>query len=92
MVINTPSMNTEFKGDKPEANLYVHSTGNMYDKFILLQDSMVTRFIREAMDKIRSFKPDVVLIDTPPSMTQTHIALLQNITVSLIVFVSQPTA
>ena len=92
MDINTPSMNTEFKGDKPEANLYVHSTGNMYDKFIFLQDSMVTRFIREAMDKIRSFKPDVVLIDTPPSMTQTHIALLQNITVSLIVFVSQPTA
>lgn len=92
MDINTPSMNTEFKGEKPEPNLYVHSTGNMYDKFIFLQDSMVTRFIREAMDKIRSFKPDVVLIDTPPSMTQTHIALLQNITVSLIVFVSQPTA
>lgn len=92
MDINTPSMNTEFKGNKPEPNLLVHSTGNMYDKFIFLQDSMVIRFIREAMEKIRSFKPDVILIDTPPSMTQTHIALLQNITVSLIVFVSQPTA
>lgn len=92
MDINTPSMNTEFKGDNPEPNLLVHSTGNMYDKFIFLQDSMVTRFIREAMDKIRNFNPDVVLIDTPPSMTQTHIALLHNITVSLIVFVSQPTA
>ena len=41
MDINTPSMNTEFKGENPEPNLFVHSTGNMYDKFIYLQDSMV---------------------------------------------------
>lgn len=92
MDINTPSMNTEFKGDHPEENLWVYSTGNMYDKFIYLQDSMINRFLRGALGKMRKLQPDVVLIDTPPSMTQAHLSLLENLKVSMIIFVSQPTA
>ena len=91
MDINTPSMNTEFKGENPEPNLFVHSTGNMYDKFIYLQDSMVFRFINEAKTKIRKLNPDVVLIDTPPSMSQIHVMLLNSMNVDILVFVSQPT-
>lgn len=51
MDINTPSMNTEFKGEHPEENLWVHSTGNMFDKFIFLENSMVERFIISAQKK-----------------------------------------
>lgn len=91
MDINTPSMNTEFKGEHPEANLWVHSTGNIFDKFIFLEQSMVERFIRDGQKKIYNIKPDVVLIDTPPSITQVHIGVLSMIQVSVVVFVSQPT-
>lgn len=91
MDINTPSMNTEFKGEHPEENLWVHSTGNIFDKFIFLEQSMVERFIRDGQKKIYNIKPDVVLIDTPPSITQVHIGVLSMIQVSVVVFVSQPT-
>ncbi|MBO5630357.1 MAG: P-loop NTPase [Aeriscardovia sp.] len=91
MDINTPSMNTEFKSEHPEENLWVHSTGNMFDKFIFLENSMIERFIISAQKKIRKVNPDVILIDTPPSITQTHINVLKLITVSVVVFVSQPT-
>ena len=92
MDINTPSMNTEFKGEHPEENLWIHSTGNIFDKFIFLEQSMIKRFIADGQRKIRSIEPDVVLIDTPPSITQVHIGVLSLIQVSVVIFVSQPTA
>lgn len=92
MDINTPSMNTEFKGEHPEENLWIHSTGNIFDKFIFLEQSMIERFIADGQRKINSIKPDVVLIDTPPSITQVHIGVLSLIQVSVVIFVSQPTA
>lgn len=92
MDINTPSMNTEFKGEHPEENLWIHSTGNIFDKFIFLEQSMIERFIADGQRKIHSIKPDVVLIDTPPSITQVHIGVLRLIQVSVVIFVSQPTA
>lgn len=92
MDINTPSMNTEFKGEHPEDNLWIHSTGNIFDKFIFLEQSMIERFIADGQRKIHSIKPDVVLIDTPPSITQVHIGVLSLIQVSVVIFVSQPTA
>lgn len=92
MDINTPSMNAEFKGEHPEENLWIHSTGNIFDKFIFLEQSMIERFIADGQRKIHSIKPDVVLIDTPPSITQVHIGVLSLIQVSVVIFVSQPTA
>jgi len=92
MDINTPSMNTEFKGEHPEENLWIHSTGNIFDKFIFLEQSMIERFIADGQRKIHSIEPDVVLIDTPPSITQVHIGVLSLIQVSVVIFVSQPTA
>ena len=39
--INTPSMNTEFEGDHPHEMIWVHSSGNMFSKFIYLEKSEV---------------------------------------------------
>lgn len=36
--INTPSMNTEFEGDHPHEMIWVHSSGNMFSKFIYLEN------------------------------------------------------
>lgn len=38
--INTPSMNTEFDGEHPTDNIWVHSSGNIFQKFIYLEKSM----------------------------------------------------
>lgn len=89
--INTPSMNTEFEGEHPQDNIWVHSSGNMFDKFIYLEKSMVRQYLESAKKKLRQLSPDFVLIDTPPSVTNVHIELLSRVKVSYVLFVTQPT-
>lgn len=89
--INTPSMNTEFEGEHPQENIWIHSSGNMFDKFIYLEKSMVRQYLELAKKKLRQINPDFVLIDTPPSVTNVHIELLSRVKVSYVLFVTQPT-
>lgn len=89
--INTPSMNTEFEGEHPQENIWVHSSGNMFDKFIYLEKSMVRQYFEMAKRKLRQINLDFVLIDTPPSVTNVHIELLSRVKVSYVLFVTQPT-
>ena len=84
-------MNTEFEGEHPQENIWVHSSGNMFDKFIYLEKSMVRQYLEQAKKKLRIIKPDYVLIDTPPSVTNVHIELLSRVKVSYVLFVTQPT-
>lgn len=49
--INTPSMNTEFEGDHPHEMIWVHSSGNMFSKFIYLEKSMVRQYLELAKRK-----------------------------------------
>lgn len=89
--INTPSMNTEFDGEHPTDNIWVHSSGNIFQKFIYLEKSMVRRYLEDAKKKLNKLDVDYVLIDTPPSVTNIHIELLKRLSVSYILFVTQPT-
>lgn len=89
--INTPSMNQEFDGEHPESNIWVHSSGNMFDKFIYLEKSMVRQYLESAKRKLKAINPDYVLIDTPPSVTNVHIELLSRVKVGYVLFVTQPT-
>lgn len=89
--INTPSMNTEFEGEHPQENIWVHSSGNMFAQFIYLEKSMVRQYLESAKKKLKQIKPDFVIIDTPPSVTNVHIELLSRVKVSYILFVTQPT-
>lgn len=89
--INTPSMNVEFQGEHPHKNIWVHSSGNMFDKFIYLEKAMIRQYLEMAKKKLRQIQPDFVLIDTPHSVTNIHIELLSRIKVSYILFVTQPT-
>lgn len=84
-------MNTEFEGDHPHEMIWVHSSGNMFSKFIYLEKSMVRQYLELAKKKIHSINPDYVLIDTPPSVTNVHIELLSRVKVSYVLFVTQPT-
>lgn len=84
-------MNTEFEGEHPQENIWVHSSGNMFDKFIYLEKSMVRQYLEMAKRKLRQINPNFVLIDTPPSVTNVHIELLSRVKVSYVLFVTQPT-
>lgn len=89
--INTPSMNTEFESEHPQENIWIHSSGYMFNKFIYLEKSMVRQYLELAKKKLRQINPDFVLIDTPPSVTNVHIELLSRVKVSYVLFVTQPT-
>ena len=86
--INTPSMNTEFNGEHPQENIWVHSSGNMFEKFIYLEKSMVRQYLEMAKKKLKRINPDFVLIDTPPSITNVHIELLSRVKVSYVLLIS----
>jgi MinD-like ATPase involved in chromosome partitioning or flagellar assembly len=89
--VNTPSMNTIFPEPNPSESLLVHSLGYVTEGMIFIQSSLVRSYIKEAIEKIKGFKPDFVLIDTPPSITDVHINLISSIQASGIIMVTQPT-
>lgn len=88
--INTPSMGVIFGSEHPTENLWVASTSFLYKNLIYLEKSNVRQFLRNAVKKINEVKPDYLIIDTPPSITDIHLNLLEVLKVSAIVIVTQP--
>lgn len=88
--INTPSMSVLFKTNNPIENLWVHSTGHIFDSLIYFEKSMVRKFINDALNLCSNINPDVILIDTPPSITDVHIEIMELMKISLIYLVTQP--
>ena len=90
--VNTPSMPVIFKDPNPEKNLLISSLGYATKHSIYVTDSAIRSYIGECIDSINEFKPDYVLIDTPPSITDVHINLLDKIKLSGLIIVTQPNA
>jgi len=90
--VNTPSMPVIFENQNPNELLFIASLGYSTSKTIYVTDSAIRSYISEAIISINSFKPDYVLIDTPPSITDVHINLLQKIKPSGLIVVTQPNA
>ncbi len=88
--VNTPSMNVIFKTRTPEKNLYVESTGFDTGKMIYMESSLVRSYLKNCINKINDIAPDYVLVDTPPSITDVHINLIEKIDVSGLIVVTQP--
>lgn len=88
--INTPSMGVIFGSEHPSETLWIASTSFMYKNLIYMEKSMVRNFLRDCIKKIQDVKPDYVIIDTPPSITDVHINLLEVMKVSAILIVTQP--
>jgi len=88
--INTPSMHVVFPDKTVNKNLYVHSMGYDTRGLVYIQGSMVKKYIRQAKTKVNKMKPDIVLIDTPPSITDIHLNLIESLEVSGVIFVTQP--
>lgn len=90
--INTPSCHVLLgKNQDVNERLRFNSLGLVTNGFMIITGSMVKQYIKDSIKDMKAFKPDVVLIDTPPSITDTHINLMKSIELSGIVIVTQPT-
>ena len=87
--VNTPSMGVLFPADHGIDNLLVCSAG--YQAAIFVQASAARKYFRDAVKSVLKFKPDVLLIDTPPSITDVHISMIETLQPSGLILVSQPT-
>lgn len=90
--VNTPSCHV-LLGDKQDVKegLRFNSLGLSSEGFMILTSSLVKQYVRASIKDIKKFKPDYILIDTPPSITDTHINLISTIDVSGVIIVTQPT-
>lgn len=84
MDINTPSMHLLIK----DRNDLVTRGENLP---VFTTNATIELFIREAIKEIKKKDPEVLLIDTPPSITEVHQALIKKLNISSVVLVSQPT-
>lgn len=91
MDINTPSMNVLFDNEHPSDNVWICSTGFMFDNLIYMDGSMIKEYIIHVKKTIRKIKPDYIVIDTPPSLSQVHMEMINSFRISYLFFVTQPT-
>ena len=89
--VNTPSMNSIFPNPEPNTMLKINSLGYVTEGMIFIQSSLIRSYIKDAIKDIKVFNPDFVLIDTPPSITDVHLNLIDSIQASGIIMVTQPT-
>jgi Mrp family chromosome partitioning ATPase len=88
--VNTPSMGIVFKKDNmPPPTLHVSTMG--YEPGAYVQTSFIRAFFKKSIAEILKFKPEYLLIDTPPSITDVHISLLETLKPSGLILVTQPT-
>lgn len=83
MDLNTPSM--QYLIDDEDDLI-----SNYQFKGLFLDTPVIKMFISNAINKINSIKPDILLIDTPPSITDIHLALIDKLSISTCLLVSQP--
>lgn len=83
MDLNTPSMHHLIKNTDLISN---HEFQGLF-----LDKSTINLFLRKAIDRVKTEKPDVLLIDTPPSITDIHFSIIDKLKISAVVLISQPT-
>ncbi|WP_203250313.1 MULTISPECIES: P-loop NTPase [Cysteiniphilum] len=91
--VNTPSTHV-LLGDNAlvNAQLMFSSIGLDQANTIFIQQSELKQFFKRTIAQVNQFKPDIVLIDTPPSISEIHNELLAQFDISGMFFVSQANA
>jgi len=82
MDLNTPSMHYLM----PDDDLI----SNKDFKGLFLNKSVVDMFLTRAITTITKRNADILLIDTPPSITDIHISIIKKLKLNAVILVSQP--
>ena len=83
MDMNTPSMHLLL--DDQEDLISNHEF-----KGLFLDKAIISLFLKNSIAKIKELNPEVLLIDTPPSITDIHLTIIDKLNISAVVLVSQP--
>ena len=83
MDLNTPSYH------HLETNEDVISSSSNLGLFV--ETAQINNFTKHAFKKIKALNPDILLIDSPPSITQIHYSIIDKFNVSSVILVTQPT-
>ena len=91
--VNTPSTHV-LLGDNALVNdqLMFASIGLNHVNTIFIQQNELKQFFKSTIAQVYKLKPDIVLIDTPPSISEIHNELLAQFDISGMFFVSQANA
>lgn len=58
---------------------------------LFIDEAQISAFLKDAKKKIKQAAPEVLLIDSPPSITHIHYAVMEKLDLSGVVLVTQPT-
>lgn len=89
--INTPSMDVMFENPHPDDNIWVASTGFLFDSLIFMDKSMITEYINKSLKDVYKVNPDYLIIDMPPSVSQVHIEVINRFRIGYLLFITHPT-
>ena len=81
----------KYADEHPSDNVWICSTGFMFDNLIYMDGSMIKEYIIHVKKTIRKIKSDYIVIDTPPSLSQVHMEMINSFRISYLFFVTQPT-
>ena len=88
--INTPSIPVLFGGRQELPNLNILSTGFKRTGLIDYSGAILRRVVRELTDEAKKTNPDIIVIDMPPGLDDTHFELVSILRPSFFVLVIQP--
>lgn len=88
--INTPSVPVLFGGRDTLDNLKIHSVGFTRKGLIDFTGNVLRKVVREQMNKAKDDNSEIVVIDMPPGLDDTHLELVDFMRPSFFVLVVQP--
>lgn len=88
--INTPSIPVLFGGRQELTNLHIHSVGFLKKGLIDYSGNILRKVVRDQLDRAKADEPDIVVIDMPPGLDDTHLELVNYLRPSFFVLVIQP--
>lgn len=83
MDLNTPSFHLLDDSDD-----IISATENLG---LFIDTAQINNFIKLAKKRVKQLKPDILLIDSPPSITHIHYTLMEKFDLSGVILVTQPT-
>jgi ATP-binding protein involved in chromosome partitioning len=88
--INTPSIPVLFGQRSNLDNLAIFSVGFNRSGLLDFSGAILRRVVKELSDKAKESDPDVIIIDMPPGLDDTHFELVSLMKPSFFVLVIQP--
>lgn len=88
--INTPSIPVLFGGRETLTNLSIYSTGYKRTGLLDYSGAILRRVVKDLTSKAEKENPEVIVIDMPPGLDDTHFELVSILKPSFFVLVVQP--